>query len=162
VIGRRRVSGAVIGVVFGVVLCWSGMSNPNVIRQALLFENSYLYFFMASAVGTAALGLWLLRRRPRRALLVPAQIAWTRELPARRHVVGSLIFGIGWGVADACPGPIATQVGQGIAWALFTFVGAAAGVYIFLRQGSRETEPATDRPTAPPPRLAYESPASNL
>jgi uncharacterized membrane protein YedE/YeeE len=158
---RRRIFGAGIGVVFGLVLCWSGMSSPVVIRQALLFQKSYLFLFMASAVGTAALGLWLLRRRPRKALLVPTQIAWTRELPARRHITGALIFGVGWGIADACPGPIATQVGQGIGWAAFTLVGAVAGVYLFVRQGARETEPATDeharldsnqRPRAPEAR----------
>jgi uncharacterized membrane protein YedE/YeeE len=101
---------------------------------------------MASAIATATLGLWLLRRRPRRALMVPAQVSWTPERPERRHIVGSLIFGAGWGIADACPGPIATQVGQGIGWAIFTLAGTALGVYVFLRLGSRETEPAVDRP----------------
>ena len=54
------------------------------------------------------------------------------------------MFGIGWGVADACPGPIATQVGQGVPWALFTLAGAATGIYVFLRRGRVETEPAAD------------------
>ena len=54
------------------------------------------------------------------------------------------MFGLGWGIADACPGPIATQVGQGIPWALFTMAGVVAGVYLFLRRGAPETEPAAD------------------
>ncbi|MCW2994432.1 MAG: hypothetical protein JWQ18_1927 [Conexibacter sp.] len=66
----------------------------------------------------------------------------------RRHLTGSLLFGIGWGVADACPGPIAAQLGQGIPWALFTLAGAAAGVWLFLRRGARETEPASDTTVA--------------
>ena len=52
---------------------------------------------------------------------------------------------LGWGVADACPGPIATQVGQGIAWSLFTATGVVFGVWLFMRRGARETEPATDK-----------------
>src|SRR3954453_11275162 len=108
------------------------MSSPVIIRQALLFEKSYLFLMFASAVATAAIGLGLLRRRERRALLVNTPLTFTTEAPARRHVIGSVIFGIGWGVADACPGPIATQVGQGIAWSLLTLAGAAAGVYLFL------------------------------
>jgi uncharacterized membrane protein YedE/YeeE len=139
----RRIAGAAIGVIFGITLCWSGMSSPVVIRQALLFEKSYLFLFFASAVLTATIGLRLLRRRERRALLVDAPLTWPQEPPERRHVVGSLIFGIGWGVADACPGPIATQVGQGIGWALFTLAGVVAGVYLFLRRASVETEPAS-------------------
>jgi hypothetical protein len=40
------------------------------------------------------------------------------------------------------------QVGQGIAWGLFTFAGAAIGVYLFLRRDQPETEPATDAPVS--------------
>jgi uncharacterized membrane protein YedE/YeeE len=128
-----------------MTLCWSGMSSPVVIRQALLFEKSYLFLFFASAVLTATIGLRVLRARERRALLVDTPLTWAPERPERRHIVGSVIFGIGWGVADACPGPIATQVGQGIAWALFTLMGVAIGVWLFLRRTTVETEPALDR-----------------
>ncbi|HWF51848.1 MAG TPA: DUF6691 family protein [Solirubrobacteraceae bacterium] len=144
-----RIAAAVIGLVFGLTLCWSGMSSPDVIRGALQFEHSYLFLFFASAVGTAALGVALLRRGERRALLVDTPLAWTRDSPARRHIIGSLLFGIGWGVADACPGPIATQIGQGVGWAAFTLVGAVAGVYLFLRRSLPETEPAVDIKSSP-------------
>src|SRR4051794_36504151 len=100
---RTRLFGLAIGVVFGVVLCWSGMSSPNVIRSALLFEKSYLFLFFASAVATATIGLRILRARQERALLVDAPLSWNPDRPERRHVVGSLVFGVGWGVADACP-----------------------------------------------------------
>jgi uncharacterized membrane protein YedE/YeeE len=139
---RRIVAGGLIGIVFGVVLSWSGMTSPVVLREGLSFENSYLFLFFGSAVATASLGLWLLKRRERRALLVNTKLTWPRDRIERRHIVGSLVFGIGWGVADACPGPIATQVGQGIGWGVITLAGAALGVYAFLRQGARETEPA--------------------
>ncbi len=143
-----RAAGLAVGLLFGVTLSWSGLSSPEVIRDALLFKDSYLYFLFASAVLVAAVGLALLRRAERRALLVDAQITCEPERPARRHLTGAAVFGLGWGIADACPGPIATQVGQGIAWALFTFVGVVIGVYLFLRREEPETEPATDAPGA--------------
>ena len=143
-----RVAGLAVGLVFGVALAWSGLSSPEVIREALLFEDSYLYFLFASAVLVAAVGLALLRRGERRALITGAPIRWTPERPARRHILGSAVFGLGWGIADACPGPIANQVGQGIAWGLFTFAGVVIGVYLFLRQNQPETEPATDAPVS--------------
>ena len=96
----------------------------------------------AAAVGTATAGLQILRRVRSRAVLTGAPIHWTTETPGRRHVFGSLIFGLGWGVAAACPGPIAAQIGQGIPWALFTLAGTAAGVLVFLRWSATETEPA--------------------
>jgi uncharacterized membrane protein YedE/YeeE len=54
--------------------------------------------------------------------------------PARRHVVGSVVFGTGWAIADACPGPIAAQVGQGFPWSVFTLVGVGLGVWLALRR----------------------------
>ena len=146
---KARVLGLAIGVVFGVVLCWSGMSSPVVIRDALLFADSYLFLFFAAAVATAAAGQFVLRRLGRRALLVDAPVAWSFERPQRRHIVGSAIFGAGWGVAAACPGPIATQVGQGIWWAVFTLAGVIIGVWVFMRRSELgETEPPSERAAA--------------
>lgn len=143
---RARVLGLAIGVAFGVVLCWSGMISPVVIREALLFEDAYLFLFFASAVATATLGQLVVRRVMRTAVLTDRPVAWTLERPERRHVVGSAIFGVGWGVADACPGPIAAQVGQGIWWAVFTLTGVIIGVRLFLRRSEiGETEPASER-----------------
>jgi uncharacterized membrane protein YedE/YeeE len=149
---RRVLAGGLIGIVFGVVLSWSGMTSPVVLREGLSFESSYLFLFFGSALATASLGLWLLKRRERRALLVNTKLTWPRDRIERRHIAGALMFGVGWGVADACPGPIATQVGQGIGWGAITLAGVAVGVYAFLRQGAHETEPAAQ--PVPGPRSA--------
>ena len=143
---RTRVAGALIGVVFGVTLCWSGMSDPAVIRAALLFRSAYLFLMFGSAVLVAVVGLRLLRRVQPRALLTDARVGWAVERPERRHVIGSLLFGLGWGIADACPGPITAQLGQGCVWALFTMAGVLAGVNLFLARANPDTEPATESP----------------
>ena len=138
--GARRLAGLVVGIVFGVTLSWTGMSSPEVLREALLLDNAYLYLFFASAVATSTLGLWLLRRVRARALLTGEPVAWARETPRRNHVVGSVIFGVGWAVADACPGPIATQVGQGVLWSLFTITGVVAGMVLAQRASASAAE----------------------
>ena len=85
----------------------------------------------ASAVATASLGLALLRRRERAALLTGERLTYgaragpappRRRQPAVRHRLG---------VADACPAPIAAQLGQGVPWAVFTLTGVAFGVWLF-------------------------------
>jgi uncharacterized membrane protein YedE/YeeE len=139
-VAARRLAGLVVGIVFGVTLSWTGMSSPEVLREALLLDNAYLYLFFASAVATATLGLWVLRRARTRAVLTGEPVGWVRQAPRRNHVVGSLIFGLGWGVADACPGPIATQVGQGVLWSLFTITGVVAGIVLAQRVGASAPE----------------------
>ena len=133
-----RLAGLVVGLVFGVVLCWSGMSDPDVIRGALLLEQSYLFLFFASAVLVASVGVHLLRRR--HAVLTGERIDWPATRPERRHILGSVLFGTGWALSAACPGPIATQLGQGIGWSLFTGAGMVAGVWLFLRRSPTEID----------------------
>src|SRR6476619_7434692 len=134
---RTRFPALAVGAIFGVTLSWTGLSSPNVIRDALLFKSAYLYLFFASAVATSFVGLRILRARRERALLVDKPVRWKVERPQRRHIAGSVVFGIGWAIADACPGPIATQLGQGIWWSVFTIAGLVTGVALYLR-GRRE------------------------
>ena len=144
---RARVAGGLIGMVFGVTLSWTGLTSPDVLREGLLFQNSYLYLFFGSAVLTSFVGLRLVRGR--RALLTGQRIQWAVERPQRRHIVGSLIFGLGWGVADACPGPIATQLGQGVPWSLCTIAGLVVGIRLYLtreRSAARATARGMPQP----------------
>jgi uncharacterized membrane protein YedE/YeeE len=131
---RERAAGLLIGLVFGLMLSWSGMTSPVVIRDGLLFHSGYLYGFFLSALATATAGQWLLRGRGARALLTGERIGWKQERPERRHLAGALLFGIGWGVADACPGPILTQIAQGIPYGLFTLTGVVGGVWLYHRR----------------------------
>lgn len=144
----QRLAGAALGLVFGFVLCWSGMASPAVIREALLFEDAYLFLFFGAAVVTATAGLQLVRRLRPRAVLTGQAVAWSGERPGRRHVAGALVFGTGWGITNVCPGPVATQVGQGIGWGVVLMAGVVLGVWLYQREGARETEPARDAPPA--------------
>jgi len=138
-----RIAGACIGVVFGVTLSWSGMSDPRRDPGCAAVRLVPVLDVRLRGIA-AATGLRLLRRTQRRALLKGAPLTCAVERPARRHVAGSVLFGAGWGIAGTCPGPILTQIGQGVPRALSTAVGMVAGVYLFLRRHQPETEPAAE------------------
>ena len=88
-----RLAGLLVGLVFGVTLSWTGMSDPDVIRDALLFRESYLFLFFASAVLTAIVGVRLLRRAARAAHAASASTG------ARRRSSGAT------SPAACCSGP---------------------------------------------------------
>jgi uncharacterized membrane protein YedE/YeeE len=149
---RPKLAALVVGVVFGVTLSWTGLSSPEVIRDALLFKSAYLFLFFGSAVATAFVGLRVLRARRERAILVDKPVRWKAEPPQRRHVVGSVLFGTGWAIAGACPGPIATQLGQGVGWSVFTIAGLVTGIALYLRrQAAGQAEPASSLEPSPTP-----------
>jgi uncharacterized membrane protein YedE/YeeE len=139
-VGVRRLTAFLVGGVFGLTLSWSGMTDPDVLRNGLLFRDAYLMLFFASALATAFVGLRILRARRVRSVLGGEPLSWSTVRPERRHVVGSALFGIGWATADVCPGPIAAQLGQGVPWALATAAGLVLGVWTFNRRSAATEE----------------------
>jgi uncharacterized membrane protein YedE/YeeE len=134
---RVRLAAAGFGAVFGFVLAWTQMTDPDVIRRMLLLEDAYLYLVMFSAIGTAFAGVRILRRLRLHAVVTGRPIAWTVGRPERRHVEGSLVFGAGWGLSSSCPGPIAAQLGQGMAWSAATIAGVVIGIVLYGRLNPR-------------------------
>jgi uncharacterized membrane protein YedE/YeeE len=112
------------------MLGWARLTDYDVIQNMLLFREPDLFLMMGAAMATAAVGARLLRRLGARSLL-GAPVAWTLTRPSPNHVYGSLLFGVGWGIAGTCPGPVAAQLGRGQASALFTVAGVLAGVALF-------------------------------
>ena len=126
-----RVTAAGLGVVFGFLLAWVGFSDPDAIRRMLLLEEAYLFLVFFAALATAFAGACLVRRARVRAVLTGEPVVWSTGRPQRRHVAGSIVFGAGWALSSACPGPIAVQAGQGMAWSAFTIAGVVLGLVLF-------------------------------
>jgi uncharacterized membrane protein YedE/YeeE len=123
---RLRVAALVLGAVTGFVFGWAHMTEPATFHRMLSLESPRIYLLMGSAVAVAFVGARLLRGR--RALLTGEPIGWTSARPTRSHILGSILFGIGWGVSEACPGPTAAQLGAGRVLAIAVAAGILVGV----------------------------------
>jgi len=117
---RKSLLSLALGALFGAGLVLSGMTDPNKIRAFLHFEDATLAVVMASAVGTCALLYAVARRR--------GSVALAEKKPLdRRVLVGAAVFGVGWGLVGACPGPAIVSIGAGAGWAIVFVVGMIAG-----------------------------------
>jgi uncharacterized membrane protein YedE/YeeE len=125
------------GLAFGFLLSWGRLTDPAAIRAMLMLREWDIFLLMASAMAVAMVGAHLLRAAKARSLLGGEPISWTRSRPTRSHIVGSVLFGLGWSLACTCPGPIAAQVGAGRFGALFVLVGVLGGIALYARQGAR-------------------------
>ena len=94
----------------------------------LRLQEFDVFLLMGSAVAVAAIGVRLLRAVGARALVTQEPIAWNVERPQRHHVLGSLVFGVGWSVAGTCPGPVAAMIGEGRLAGIVIVAGLLLGV----------------------------------
>ena len=121
------------GLVFGLGLIVSGMADPAKVLGFLDLAGSWdpsLAFVMAGAIAVAALAFALAKTRTMSFLGRDIMLPGSSDID-RRLVIGSLLFGIGWGVAGFCPGPGLVALGMGEIKAL-VFVGAMlAGMGLF-------------------------------
>ncbi|MBT9455687.1 MAG: YeeE/YedE family protein [Burkholderiaceae bacterium] len=116
----RYLIALVSGLVFGLGLIASGMTNPAKVKGFLDLAGAWdpsLALVMGGAIAVGVLAFALARRRNR---------SWTGEpfeippgtLIDRRLIVGGLLFGVGWGIAGFCPGPALVSLSSGLpaAW----------------------------------------------
>jgi uncharacterized membrane protein YedE/YeeE len=118
------------GAGFGFLLHQARVTDYDAILGMFLFRDFHLMGVMASAIATAALGLWIVRRRARS--LPNGEPAETRTKTLEGGTVaGSLIFGVGWALSGACPGTALAQLGEGKLYALSTIAGMLLGTLAY-------------------------------
>jgi uncharacterized protein len=123
---KLRLSALALGMVTGFAFAWARLTEPETFHRMLSLDSPRVYLLMGAAVAVAFVGARLLRGR--RALLTDEPIDWTATRPSRSYVLGSVLFGIGWGISEACPGPAAAQLGAGRVLALAVAAGVLVGV----------------------------------
>lgn len=128
-----KLTAFVCGLLFGLGVLLAGMADPAKVLAFLDLAGDWdpsLALVMAGAIGAAALPLNLAQRRARSLLGGTMQMPTRRDLDARL-VLGSLLFGVGWGIAGICPGPALAVLLSGH-WQPLLFVAAMlAGMLIF-------------------------------
>ena len=117
-----------VGVVFGFLLTGSGLGDYDTIHDGLLLRDPYIFLMMAATVGTAAVGIALLRRRGRTLPGLPLHIP--RHPVRRESFYGGGVFGVGFGVGATCPGITVAAVSTGAWLGVVVLGGILAGLWL--------------------------------
>ncbi|MGH7731522.1 MAG: DUF6691 family protein [Candidatus Eiseniibacteriota bacterium] len=151
---RHALSCLIAGVGFGFVLGWARLTEPDTIYNMLRLREPDVFLLMGSAIVTGAAGVRLLRGARARTLVGGEPVSW-KTLPASRdHVVGSMLFGLGWSLACTCPGPTAAMIGRGQWAGLFTALGIFSGIALRDAHRARAKRLAAESAPRSEPALA--------
>ena len=140
----QRIGEFLVGLVFGLGLLFSGMTDPGKVIGFLDVTGNWdpsLARVMGGAIGVGGFAFaWAKKRQ--QALLGQAFDWPASQHIDRRLVLGSVVFGVGWGLAGFCPGPALVSLAAGQEKALY-FVGAMIfGMMIFELIQRRQSHPS--------------------
>ena len=122
--------GFAVGLAFGFLLVGAGVHRYEVIRDALLRRDPYVFLLMGAAVATAAPLLYLLRRRGWVTPLAGPLILPRRPIK-RANLTGSAVFGAGWALTGSCPGPALASVAGGNIVGVWVVAGLFSGIWLY-------------------------------
>ena len=127
-----------IGIYFGVVLTKGEVISWFRIQEMFRFQSFHMYGIIGAAVVVAFFSIWLIKRINAPALDgSPIDIMPKTLGTGTRYWAGGTIFGLGWALTGACPGPMFTLVGNGVTVMLIAILAAVAGTWTYGALRSR-------------------------
>jgi len=124
------------GVLFGIILTKSQVISWFRINDMFRFKELHMYLIISSAIAVA-LAAYLLIKKFKVNDISGNKIAIAEKEMNKGVIIGGVIFGLGWAITGACPGPIFAQIGGGELPAVFTLIGAITGAYLYSRLKSK-------------------------
>jgi uncharacterized protein len=120
----------IFGILFGIVLTKSEVISWFRIQDMFLFKEAHMYLIIGSAVVVGALSMQLVKRLNIKSV-TGEELSYKGKPFHKGYIIGGLIFGIGWAITGACPGPIFAQIGAGEYPAIVTLIGALLGAGLY-------------------------------
>ncbi len=119
-----------VGIYFGIVLAKSEVPRWERVHNMFLFKEAYMYLIIGVGILVAMVCMQFIKRAGVRD--VSGRSIQYKPKPYHMGVVlGGMLFGAGWAITGACPGPIYVQIGAGESMAIVTLLGALSGMYCY-------------------------------
>jgi hypothetical protein len=120
-----------LGFFFGVVLTKAEVLSWYRIYEMFRFESFHMFGIIGSAVVLGIIFIQIIKRIRLKSLEGNEIIVEEKEKGWKRYIIGGIIFGLGWALVGACPGPIFILIGAGFYPFLVVLVGALLGTFCY-------------------------------
>lgn len=120
----------VLGTLFGIVFVKAQVISWYRIQEMFRFHSFHMYGVIATAVAVGTVSVWLIKKlnirtmERERVVFHEKQFHWG-------NVIGATIFGLGWAITGACPGPLFAQIGSGFFVVIITLLSAIGGTWVY-------------------------------
>ena len=119
-----------VGILFGIILIKAEVISWFRIQEMFRFQSFHMYGVIGSAVVVGAISVWIIRKFNIKTIYGEPIVIHPKEFN-KGNIYGGLLFGFGWAITGACPGPLYALVGNG-AWVMgVALLSALAGTFVY-------------------------------
>jgi uncharacterized protein len=120
----------VVGILFGIVFVKAEIISWFRIQEMFRFQSFHMYGVIGSAVVVGVISVWLIKKFQIKTM-AGETVQFQDKKFMKGQVIGGLIFGLGWAITGACPGPLFAQIGTGATVIIITLLSAIAGTWVY-------------------------------
>ncbi len=120
----------VVGVLFGIVFVKAEIISWFRIQEMFRLDSFHMYGVIGSAVAVGMLSVFLIKRLNVKTL-AGEKVVIAPKVFQKGQIYGGLLFGLGWALTGACPGPLYAQIGSGFLVVIITLLSAIAGTWTY-------------------------------
>jgi len=128
----KNIKYLLVGIVFGLALTKGEAISWYRIQEMFHFQSFHMYGIFMTAVPVGALSILLIRKLKLKTLQ-GEPVEKIKKVYHHGVIIGGMIFGFGWALTGACPGPLYAQIGAGYSVTIVTFVSALLGTWTYAR-----------------------------
>jgi uncharacterized membrane protein YedE/YeeE len=118
------------GILFGIILVKAEIISWYRIQEMFRLQSFHMYGVIGSAVIVGMLSVWIIKRFHIKTIY-GEKIEFSKKPFSKGQIIGGLMFGIGWALTGACPGPLFAQIGSGFTVVLVTLFFAILGTWVY-------------------------------
>ena len=126
----KNIKYLIVGILFGIVFVKAEIISWFRIQEMFRFQSFFMYGVIGTAVVVGMLSVWLIKRFNIKTFN-GEKITFEDKIFNKGQIYGGLIFGIGWAITGACPGPLFAQIGSGFLVVFITFLSAIGGTWVY-------------------------------
>ncbi len=120
----------IIGVIFGIVFVKAEIISWYRIQEMFRLQSFHMYGVIGSAVVTGVISVQIIKRFKLKTIKGEL-VQIPNKVFRKGQIIGGFIFGLGWAITGACPGPLFAQIGSGYTVVLVTLMSALAGTWVY-------------------------------
>lgn len=127
----KHIKYLLIGILFGITMTKSEAVSWYRIQEMFRFQAFHMYGIIGSALFVGVIGVFFMKKKQLKSINGEALKFKVNERSFKRYLFGGIVFGLGWALSGACPGPMYTLLGSGFTVFIVVILSAVLGALLY-------------------------------